>query len=261
MIKKIHYVWLGGKIKPQCVLYCINSWRKQCPDYEFIEWNESNFPINAFPWIKEAIDSKKYAFAADFIRLYVLEKYGGVYLDTDVEICKKIDNLLNANFVSGIENFHYRSPILKRMDENGYDINTGKKVGGFGINVGFIYSIPHHPVIQYIISDFYQNGHRHFINNDMTFNITILDGVFMDVLHCNYGLKYIDRTQKLENELMIYSSEIISTTKSITSKSLIIHWYDQTWNEGDKSFNGKIKRYIRKHFIYRNCIKILRRNR
>ena len=260
MIKKIHYVWLGGNIKPQCIEYCINSWRKKCPDYEIIEWNESNFDIDVFPWVKEAIKCKKYAFAADFIRLYVLEKYGGIYLDTDVEICERPDTLLDAGFVSGIENFHYRSSILKNMNENGYDIKTGEKIGGFGINVGFIYSVPHHPVIQYIISNIYQKGNRHFINEDMSFNAIILDGIFMDALHCKYELKYIDRTQKID-DIIIYSSEIISTTKSITSQSVIIHWYDQTWNGTNKSSKERIKRYIRKHFIYRYFVKIIRRCR
>lgn len=259
MIKKIHYVWLGGGVKPQSIQYCLNSWKRKCPDYEIIEWNELNFNIDAFPWVKEAINCKKYAFAADFIRLYVLENHGGIYLDTDIEICERPDHLLNANLVTGIENFHFRSSILKNMDENGYDINTGEKIGGFGINVGFIYSIPHHPVIQYIISNIYQNGNRRFINNDMTLNTIILDGVFMDVLHCNYGLKYIDRTQKID-DILIYNSEIISSTKSITSHSVIIHWYDQTWNDA-KNFKQQIKRCFQKYPVYRCLVKYIRKNR
>lgn len=77
MIKKLHYVWLGGKPLPKNVLSCISSWRKHMPDWEIIQWDESNFDIQKFRWVKEAISIKRYAFAADFIRLYVLNAAGG----------------------------------------------------------------------------------------------------------------------------------------------------------------------------------------
>lgn len=76
MIKKIHYVWLGGKPLPASVKSCIRSWKKYMPDWEIIQWNESNFDINRYRWVKEALEMKQYAFAADFIRLCVLDKWG-----------------------------------------------------------------------------------------------------------------------------------------------------------------------------------------
>lgn len=77
MIKKLHYVWLGGKPLPQNVKSCIATWKKHMPDWEIIQWNENNFEIKKFRWVKEAINIKRYAFAADFIRLYVLNSIGG----------------------------------------------------------------------------------------------------------------------------------------------------------------------------------------
>ena len=82
MNKIIHYVWLGGQEKPSSVISCINTWRRLCPDWKIIEWNENNFPINDFRWVKEAILVKKYAFAADFIRLWALYQYGRDCLKT-----------------------------------------------------------------------------------------------------------------------------------------------------------------------------------
>lgn len=77
MIKKLHYVWLGGKPLPAAVQDSIKSWRKYCPNWEIIQWNENNFPIDHFRWTREAVARRKYAFAADFIRLWVLKTYGG----------------------------------------------------------------------------------------------------------------------------------------------------------------------------------------
>lgn len=84
IVKKIHYVWLGGKPLPPSVKYCIDSWRKKCPAYEIIQWDETNFAVDKYRWVREALQRKQYAFAADVIRCLVLQKYGGLYLDTDV---------------------------------------------------------------------------------------------------------------------------------------------------------------------------------
>lgn len=77
IIRKLHYVWLGGKPLPQNVKSCISSWKKHLSNWEIIQWDETNFPVNNFRWVREALAAKKYAFAADFIRLYVLENQGG----------------------------------------------------------------------------------------------------------------------------------------------------------------------------------------
>ena len=155
IVKKIHYVWLGGKPLPPNVKECIKSWRKYCPDYEIIQWNESNFDTDKYLWVKEAISCKKYAFAADVIRCLVLNKYGGLYLDTDVELKKKIDDFLCAGFVAGFLNNHFLSDVMKSVTEDGIDLNTGKPVLGFGINTGFIYSNANHPVVKELLNQVY----------------------------------------------------------------------------------------------------------
>ena len=91
--KKIHYIWFGGNPKTELILKCIESWKKYMPDYEIIEWNESNFTFdNAYA--KEAYENKKYAFVSDYARLKVVYEYGGIYLDTDVELVKSLQPLL-----------------------------------------------------------------------------------------------------------------------------------------------------------------------
>ena len=102
--KIIHYVWVGGKEKSELAKKCIESWRKYCPDYQIIEWNENNFDMNQNLYLKQAYQAKKFAFVSDYIRLKVLEKFGGIYLDTDIEIAKSLDEFLSHKGVVGFEN-------------------------------------------------------------------------------------------------------------------------------------------------------------
>ena len=92
--KIIHYCWFGGKKKPENVEQYILSWKNKCPDYEIREWNENNFDIKSNCFCKEAYEKKKWAFVSDYARLAILYKYGGIYMDTDVEVIKPFDNLL-----------------------------------------------------------------------------------------------------------------------------------------------------------------------
>ena len=84
MVKVIHYCWFGGNPKSELILKCIDSWKKICPDYKIIEWNEDNFDVNCCLYVKEAYTAKKWAFVSDYCRFHVLYHYGGIYLDTDL---------------------------------------------------------------------------------------------------------------------------------------------------------------------------------
>ena len=101
--KIIHYCWFGRGPKPALAIKCINSWKKYCPDYELKEWNEDNFDIQLYPYVEEAYKARKFAFVTDVVRLYALYNYGGIYMDTDVEVIKPLDVLLSYDAVSGFE--------------------------------------------------------------------------------------------------------------------------------------------------------------
>lgn len=92
--KKIHYCWLSDDPMPEKLLKCVESWKKYLPDYELVKWDLKKFPLSKNPWVREAFENKKYAFAADYIRLYALATEGGIYLDSDVEVLKSFDDLL-----------------------------------------------------------------------------------------------------------------------------------------------------------------------
>lgn len=141
MIPKIvHYCWLSNDPMPEESIRYINSWRQLLPDYRFILWNRDNFNIDSAPWVKESFDNKKYAFAADYIRLFAIYNYGGFYLDSDIELKKSFNDLLDNKIVIG-----YESPQ-----------KNGLEAGCFGAE-------PKNQFIGHCLS-YYNN--RHFISND-----------------------------------------------------------------------------------------------
>ena len=123
--KKIHYIWFGKGEKNERVKHCIESWKKYLPDYEIIEWNEDNFDINYNDFTKSAYENKKWAFVSDVARLWVLYNEGGIYMDTDVEVYKPLDEFLNDEGFTGFEDVHYPvtatlgavkgNPVIKLM--------------------------------------------------------------------------------------------------------------------------------------------------
>lgn len=101
--KIIHYMWLGGKPVPDNLRYCLNSWEKFCPDYEIIRWDETNYDVRKHPYMKQAYENKMYGFVPDYARLDILCQYGGIYMDTDVEVIKSLDDLLYQQAFCGVE--------------------------------------------------------------------------------------------------------------------------------------------------------------
>ena len=142
--KIIHYIWVGGKPLTPLAEKCIQSWKKNCPDYEIKRWDESTFDINQNQYCKEAYESKKWAFVSDYIRLKVLFEYGGIYMDTDVEVIKPLDEFLVHPAFSGFEN------------------NTQ-------IPTGIMAAEKNNKWIENLLNDY---NHRHFIKEDGSFDYT-----------------------------------------------------------------------------------------
>ena len=109
--KIIHYCWFGGNELSELAERCIESWKRYCPDYKIIEWNESNFDLDCSDFVKEAYQAKKWAFVSDYARLKIIYDHGGIYLDTDVEVIKPLFSyiylqiLYKFNFVYYFSNF------------------------------------------------------------------------------------------------------------------------------------------------------------
>lgn len=105
--KIIHYCWFGRGEKPKLAKKCIESWKKYCPDYRIIEWNEDNFEVEKYPYAKYCLEHGKWAFLSDFVRLKVVRQHGGIYFDTDVELIRNLDELLKYDGFYGFENNDY----------------------------------------------------------------------------------------------------------------------------------------------------------
>lgn len=101
--KIIHYCWFGGKELPESARKCLDSWKKYCPDYEIKRWDESNFNVEENNFVSQAYHARKYAFVSDYARFKVLIEDGGIYLDTDVELLKSLDDLLDNHAFMGFE--------------------------------------------------------------------------------------------------------------------------------------------------------------
>jgi len=101
--KIIHYCWFGGKPLPGDVKHCIRSWKRMCPEYEIVRWDETNYDVNAHPFTASAYREEAWAFVSDYARLRVAYDYGGFYLDTDVELLKNLDFLLDAQCCIGVQ--------------------------------------------------------------------------------------------------------------------------------------------------------------
>ena len=153
--KIIHYCWFGDKEMPAQLKKYIKSWKKYCSDYEIKLWNEENFDINSNQYVKEAYENKKYAFVTDYVRLFALYNYGGIYMDTDVEILKPLDGFVQNKAFFGFESKDY-------------------------IQTALIGSEPSHPIIKEFL-DYY--WYSHFINNsdecDTTTNVKIITKILI----------------------------------------------------------------------------------
>jgi len=119
--KKIHYFWFGRKSHNKLIRNCIASWKKYLPDYEIIEWNEDSYNIEKNEFTEKAFTEKKWAFLSDYARLDVLNEYGGIYLDTDMEVLKPLDDLLENKLFMGMESEeHVNGSIIGSESQNWY---------------------------------------------------------------------------------------------------------------------------------------------
>ena len=122
--KVIHYCWFGGNPLPELAQKCIESWEKYCPDYEIKRWDETNFDINCCDYVREAYEAKMWAFVSDYARFKILYENGGVYFDTDVELIKPIDDIIEKGPFMGIEmsDKAYVAPGLGLATDVGSDL-------------------------------------------------------------------------------------------------------------------------------------------
>lgn len=218
--KIIHYCWFGGNTKSKKIEKCIESWKEKLPDYEIIEWNEERININNYKFAKRAMKYKQYAFVADYIRTYVLYTYGGIYLDTDQEILKNIDHILENNAFIGMEDDDHLSCEIIGVNKNAQWLKN--------------------------ILDRYDK---------IKFNPYDLDSMLIPKIYTdeiiNQGLKFSNDKVYYNDTITIYPSEYFypidfkSGEKNITENTIAIHHWDGSWKKNKKiSYWFKVKAKI-----------------
>ena len=221
--KIIHYCWFGRGEKPELAKKCIASWKKFCPDFEIREWNEDNCDYLAMPFMAEAYAAKKYAFVSDVMRLAVLEQYGGVYFDTDVEVLRDISPLLDDEGFIGFENDQYVASGLTIAAE------------------------AHHPVIQAMIEEYKK---LHFAGADGSVTPVGCPHLNTDVME-RFGLVRNGQEQLVAG-IHVYPADYFNPLDSVTGKltktenTYSIHWYSMSWLPKRKRIRAQLLRYLRR---------------
>lgn len=230
--KKIHYCWFGRGEKPKLAQKCIASWKKYCPDYELVEWNEDNFDINCCPYVKEAYENKKYAFVTDYVRLYAMYTQGGIYMDTDVEVIKTLDQFLIHKGFSGFESTKF--------------IPTGIMAAEKAL-----------PIIKELL-DYYTD--RHFLNDDGSFDTTTNCVTITDIF-LKHNLILNGQLQTI-SDFTLYPSDYFCPFENETGKlnktenTATIHWFNKSWLPETIRKRSKITRIFHRIFGV-NCFKWL----
>ena len=213
--KKIHYVWVGGNEKNN----------KHLEGYEVIEWNENNFDIDSHPFVKAAYKAKKWAYVSDYIRAYVIYKYGGIYLDTDILVLDNFDRFLNNRAFVGFENPQYPFTAV------------------FGAEPG-------HPLVKDMI-EYYDRLDEYKFDFEKNNTISVSD-LLIKKYHCKVGNKF----QILDEDIAVYPDTVLCNP---SENSISIHVFTGTWLEGKKALARKINVFLKIHVTNKKRAKLFRK--
>lgn len=238
--KIIHYCWFGKTPKSPFIKLCMKTWKDKMPDYEWKEWNENTFDINSIPFVREAYKAKKWAFVADYVRLYALYTEGGIYMDTDVKVIKPFDEFLKYNFFSSHEkyDFFYDEEEQNKLDKNKRLKNGFKYIEGFGVLSAIMGSVPSLPYLKDCLS--YYNNLEFNLDKKHINNYII--GKHLSYIMSKYGYRFDDVTQHLKDEMIIFPSDVfVGNMQFLNKNSYAIHLCNGSWTENANSFNNRIK--------------------
>lgn len=231
--KKIHYCWFGRGEKPKLAQNCIASWGKFCPGYQIIEWNEDNFDIPAHPYAKSCYELKKWAFLSDYVRLVVVEQHGGIYFDTDVELLRTPDFLLDNEAFYGFEN------------------NTNIATGlGFGAEA-------HHSTIQSMVEQY----RKLQPDAEGVYPCVVCPQLNTQAL-LPFGLKLNGQRQTVGGA-EIYPVEYFNPYESTTGRlhktknTVSVHWYSGSWMSKRMILRSKITKPLHRLFG-ENCFRFIK---
>lgn len=204
--KIIHYVWVGNNPKPKDIKKCMKTWKKHLKDYKIIEWNESNFDISSHPFVKKAYEAKKWAYVSDYIRMYAIYNYGGIYLDTDVLVLENFDKFLNNKVFVGFERENYPFTAVFGAEKKNKFIKK--------------------------LLDYYDNldAYNFDFENNNTISVS-------NILINEYDCSKENKEQLLKDGIKVYKDDILCNP---SKNSTTVHIFTGTWLEGVKPLKRKI---------------------
>ena len=212
--KVIHYCWFGKKEIPAQFLKYMESWKIHCPEYEIVRWDENNYDVSKSRYMKQAYDAGKWAFVSDYARLDIIYQYGGIYLDTDVEIIKNLNDLLYDEMYCGFEQNNY--------------IN-------FGLGYG---AVQGHAVLADLIE---QYNNMDFLKEDGQYNQTAC-AVYQLEEMIKLGF-CVSNVYQCMNKIAVYPSEVFAPQNllgdemHITENTYSIHHYSSTWWNNEEAIS------------------------
>lgn len=230
--KVIHYCWFGGKPLPEEALRCIESWREIMPDYEIKRWDESNFDVRSCLFASQAYDAEKYAFVSDFARFWILYRFGGIYFDTDVEVIKSFDDIIEKGPFLGCERH-----AVKGSPPQALNVAPGLGMGCY----------PNHPFIKEML-DFYSD--TLFLTPSGKHNLTTVVKYTTEAL-VKRGLHNTSDIQCVDG-IYIYPKEYfcpldVGTKElTLTDRTYSIHYYSGSWMGFSKTLKDIAKRILGK---------------
>lgn len=222
--KLIHYCWFGGSPLGPDERECIDSWRKYLPGYEIVRWDESNFDVHCCPYVSQAYDAKKWAFVSDYARFAILYKHGGLYFDTDVEVIRPMDDIIEKGPFMGFE-----------TDAIGSG-SSGTVAPGLGISAR-----PGLGLYELILASYEADE---FVKADGTFNLTTVVVRTTEILR-SCGLKEVPGIQEVSG-VTVYPSEYFNPKDPytgeirITKNTRSIHHFGMSWFSKKEMFEYKI---------------------
>jgi hypothetical protein len=229
---------------PETHKKCMASWKAVMPDYGLVLWDTSKFDINSVPFVAEACRKKKWAFAADYIRLYALYTEGGVYLDTDVVVRKRFDDFLMFDFFSSVE-WHKgkeKSKPMAYLTEGGQIV---LRVDGVHLQAAIMGGTAGHPFLQDCL-DWYNTNH--FLDakgNTTGYNKDFIAPHVYAAIAQKYGFRYKNELQNLLGNMVVFPSDVFAGwLNDITNNTYAVHCCAGSWR--DKSFVQAIS-----HKLYR----------